>query len=397
MQASASPEDAAGGISVDTMHRIAQAIASDLELERIVQTVTDAATELTGAQFGAFFYNAVGPDGALCELYTLAGAARDAFVGLGKPHRTPLLLPTFRDAAVIRCDDVRSDPRSGTAGGMPTGHLPVVSYLAVPVVSRSGAIHGGLLFGHERPAVFTAVSERVASMVAAHAAIAIDNARLFEQARREIAERRRAVERQRLLFEEMKHRVKNLFALAASLVSLGARSAASPGELAAAVGGRLAALARAHDLTFTAGGDAGPPARLGDLVATILAPYDGCGGAAARCTVRGGDVAVAGAALTSLSLLLYEFATNAAKHGCLSAPEGRLAVEVERGEGRVILNWRESGGPPPAALRRSGFGSQLEQAALRQLGGAQVERAWNDEGLAIRVMLPLPLAVGEPW
>src|SRR5205085_1210722 len=114
---------------------------------------------------------------------------RSAFERFPLPRNTALFEPTFRGLGVIRSDDIRKDPRYGKTPphhGMPQGHLPVVSYLAVPVISRSGEVHGGLFFGHDRPGVFTDDSEQVVSAIAAHAAIAIDNARLFQAAEREI-------------------------------------------------------------------------------------------------------------------------------------------------------------------------------------------------------------------
>src|SRR5205085_5080573 len=129
-----------------------------LNLENIVQTVTDAATDLSGAKFGAFFYNVIDAQGERYTLYTLSGVPRSAFERFPLPRNTALFEPTFRGLGVIRSDDIRKDPRYGKTPphhGMPQGHLPVVSYLAVPVVSRSGEVHGGLFFGHDRPGVFT--------------------------------------------------------------------------------------------------------------------------------------------------------------------------------------------------------------------------------------------------
>jgi PAS domain-containing protein len=180
---------------LETLNRVARAIASDLNLENIVQTVTDAATDLSGAQFGAFFYNVIDAQGERYVLYTLSGAPRSAFERFPLPRNTAVFDPTFRGLGIIRSDDIRRDPRYGKSPphhGMPKGHLPVVSYLAVPVISRSGEVHGGLFFGHDQPGVFTAEAEEMIAAIAAHAAIAIDNARLLQAAQFEIEQRRRA-------------------------------------------------------------------------------------------------------------------------------------------------------------------------------------------------------------
>jgi GAF domain-containing protein len=167
------------------LNRVARTLSSDMDLQQIVQAVTDRATELTGAKFGAFFYNVTETDGERYLLYTLSGAPRAAFDGFGLPRNTALFGPTFRGETVVRCDDVRKDRRYGLSPphyGMPKGHLPVVSYLAVPVISRSGEVHGGLFFAHDKPGVFTAEAEELVTGIAAHAAVAIDNARLLQAA-----------------------------------------------------------------------------------------------------------------------------------------------------------------------------------------------------------------------
>ena len=131
-----------------------QIISAELDLHNTVQAVTNAATQLTGARFGSFFYNVLNEEGASYMLYTLAGVPREAFAHFPMPRATDLFGPTFRGEGVVRIDDVKQDPRYGKNSpyyGMPEGHLPVISYLAVPVVSRSGEVMGGLFFGHPEP------------------------------------------------------------------------------------------------------------------------------------------------------------------------------------------------------------------------------------------------------
>jgi PAS domain S-box-containing protein len=157
-----------------------------LDLHQLVQNVTDAATELTGAQFGSFFYNVVDKQGGAYMLYTLSGVPREAFAHFPMPRATDLFGPTFRGEGNVRIADVRHDPRYGRNSpyyGMPEGHLPVTSYLAVPVVSRSGEVLGGLFFGHPAAEVFTERHERIVEGLAAQTAVAMDNARLFEALR----------------------------------------------------------------------------------------------------------------------------------------------------------------------------------------------------------------------
>ncbi|HYD54730.1 MAG TPA: GAF domain-containing protein [Gemmatimonadaceae bacterium] len=172
---------------VETLRRIGVTLAGDLDLERIVQTVTDEATRLTGAQFGAFFYNVLDDAGEAYTLYTISGVPREAFSRFPMPRNTDVFEPTFRGTAVVRSDDITKDPRYGRMAphhGMPPGHLPVVSYLAVPVLSHGGEVLGGLFFGHERAGVFSERHERLVVGIAGWSAVAMDNARLYAQAER---------------------------------------------------------------------------------------------------------------------------------------------------------------------------------------------------------------------
>ena len=170
------------------LQRIGATLASQLELKELVQAVTDAGRELSQAEFGAFFYNDIDPVGEKYLLYTLSGVPYEAFSRFPMPRNTAVFGATFRGEGTVRVPDIRQDPRYGKNppyNGMPPGHLPVRSYLAVPVVSRSGEVIGGLFYGHSRVGVFTDRAERLVEGIAGQAAIAIDNARLYETARRE--------------------------------------------------------------------------------------------------------------------------------------------------------------------------------------------------------------------
>jgi len=171
----------------EALHRVGRLVAAELDLDHLVQTATDEATRLTDAQFGAFFNNVSNETGESYSLYALAGAPREAFTEFPMPRNTALFAPTFSGAAVVRLDDVTGDPRYGQNPphqGMPPGHPPVRSYLAVPVIARNGTVLGGLFFGHERAGVFTERHERLLVGVAAQTASAIDNARLYQNAKR---------------------------------------------------------------------------------------------------------------------------------------------------------------------------------------------------------------------
>ncbi|HEY0066984.1 MAG TPA: PAS domain S-box protein, partial [Flavisolibacter sp.] len=170
---------------VELLLESAKAITSEIELEKLVQRVTDIGTELSGAQFGAFFYNVINQKGEAFLLYTISGVAKEAFSKFPNPRNTKIFSPTFSAQGTVRYDDVTKQPEYGQNPpyhGMPKGHLPVRSYLAVPVVSPfTNEAIGGLFFGHPEPGVFTEKSERLIEGVAIQAAIAMGNARLFEE------------------------------------------------------------------------------------------------------------------------------------------------------------------------------------------------------------------------
>lgn len=188
-----------------TLNKVGELISAELDLHKTVQAVTDAATELTRAEYGSFFYNVLNEEGASYMLFTLAGAPRELFEHFPMPRATDLFGPTFRGEGVVRIADVNVDPRHGRNSpyyGMPEGHLQVTSYLAVPVVSHSGEVLGGLFFGHSEPDVFTERDEIVVAGLAAQASVAMDNARLYEAAKRAHAEAERAAEEKERLYRQ---------------------------------------------------------------------------------------------------------------------------------------------------------------------------------------------------
>lgn len=349
------------------LHQLAHVIASDLDLERIVQTVTDIATQECGAELGAFFYNVENENGEAYQLFTLSGAPRSAFEHFGLPRNTPLFDHTFKGIGVVRSDDIRKDPRYGQNPphhGMPAGHLPVVSYLAVPVISRSKKVLGGLFFAHSEAGRFDAGCEEFIGGIAAHAAVAIDNAHLHREAQLEIEQRRRAEARLELLLSEIKHRYKNAVITIQSIASQTFKDASA--EAHARFGARLAALGKALDLLTTRDWDRVAAA---DVVMRALAPFD----SGQRSNVVGVDALLSSDSSLILALALHELATNAVKYGAWSNGEGRVTVawefaDLERTRLRIL--WQETGGPPVSPPEKFGFGTTLIERALGGAHGA---------------------------
>jgi signal transduction histidine kinase len=212
--------------TLETINHVGRLLTAEFDIATLVQAVTDAATTLTAAQFGAFFYNALDERGEYYTLYAIAGVPREAFARFPLPRNSGLFGPTFRGEGIVRLANVRLDPRFGQNPpyyGMPPGHLPVVSYLAVPVIGRSGEVLGGLFFGHAEPGVFTERAEQLVVGLAAQAAVAIENARLYQQAQQEIEERRRAETEKQAFVDAVAHDLQNPLGAAKAQAQLLAR------------------------------------------------------------------------------------------------------------------------------------------------------------------------------
>jgi PAS domain S-box-containing protein len=208
---------------------------------------------------------------------------------------------------------------------------------------------------------------------------------------RDITDRRRVEEQQKLFLREMHHRINNLFALTSSIITMSARSAGSTEELASLIRGRLKALSQAQEITMRSlGAEQGSEqqAALRELVETILAPFaDADSG---RIDISGPPIHVGERSFASLALVLHELATNSAKYGSLSRPGGRLLVSWWAEEDLVQLRWEEHGGPGLASPPRgSGFGTRLLKTVVEgQLAGT-ASHDWLEDGLRLTLALPL--------
>ena len=173
--------------TAEILNEIGPLLLAELDPQQLTQKITDIATSAVRAQIGAFFHSLVDERGESYVLYTVSGAPREAFAKFPMPRNTLVFGPTFRGEGVVRSDDITLDPRYGKDPpyqGMPGGHFPVRSYLAAPVISRTGAVIGGLFFGHSEIGVFTKEAEDIVSGIAAQSAVALDNASLFDEGRR---------------------------------------------------------------------------------------------------------------------------------------------------------------------------------------------------------------------
>lgn len=178
----------------ETLQQIQDAsriLTSKLELREVLQSLTDIGLELSRAEFGAFFYNTVDDRGESYMLYTLSGLDRSKFEKFPMPGKTEVFSPTFEGASVLS-GDITQDPRFGKNApyyGHPSGHPPVRSYLAVAVKSKTGDVIGALFYGHQEKNKFTQAELDLIEGISQNAAIAIDNASLYQKAQKAIASR----------------------------------------------------------------------------------------------------------------------------------------------------------------------------------------------------------------
>jgi hypothetical protein len=162
------------------LDEVGRGFVADLDLDGVVQAVTDAATRMTRATMGVLFHSLTDARGESSTLFKLSGVPRSAFGGLDPPRSTPLLAPTFHGERTVRYDDVTTAPAYGREAphhGIPEHHLPVRSYLAVPVVAPDGEVLGALLLGHPEPGQFTDQDQLLVEGIASYASIAMVNAR----------------------------------------------------------------------------------------------------------------------------------------------------------------------------------------------------------------------------
>ncbi|MBA2400556.1 MAG: sensor histidine kinase [Bradyrhizobium sp.] len=208
---------------------------------------------------------------------------------------------------------------------------------------------------------------------------------LLEQAGIDAKEREAADKLQKLILEELHHRIKNTLATVGAIASQSLRNASSMKDAQHAIEGRLLALGRAHDLLLQArwtGAD------LRNIVHGATEPFDNPD--KPRFSVQGPDVQIASGAVIAIAMTLNELCTNTTKFGALSVSAGRVAISwtVDEPASRLHFTWKEQDGPPVAAPTRQSFGTRLIETLGRQLKGA-VKLTYEPSGFVYFLDVPL--------
>lgn len=494
----------------EALGRIGEAMAASTEVAGVVRVAVDGAREVIGAAFAAFFYNTTDESDQSYTLYALSGAPPEAFSAYPMPRATAVFAPTFEGKGPVRSDDITRDPRYGQAAphhGMPAGHLPVRSYLALPVITRSGEVLGGLFFGHPEPARFTRRAESQLIGLAAQVAVTFESLRDKAAALRELAHRRQAEERlkfaldsgrlgswaldtatrayeasdqckanygrapdedfgfddliasihpddrprmvstiegairdgsnydieyrtvapsgevrwvhargraaqfgdeggvrlmagvslditdrklaearQRVLLNELNHRVKNSLVAVQSIATQTLRSSQSLAEFQQAFEARIMALSHTHDLLTRENWEGASLREVFDAELVAL------GGQGRTRFNYPHDIRLNPKAVVVIGMAIHELATNAVRHGALSCPAGGLAVDwrVEPGDQPMLrLTWTERDGPAVAPPGRTGFGVRLLEKGLAGELSGDVALTYDNLGFICRMGLPM--------
>lgn len=376
-------------------------LASEHDVKTIVQDVVDYGVQITGAEFGAFFFLVDHNDGKMLHLEALSGIPRDHFPMGDTLPATKLFVSHNSD--VLISEDVRQHELYGTNqfAGFPPNHPPVQSYIGIPIISTKGVQLGSMLLGHRLPNQFTRMHEESVRGLAGMTSIVIENARLYSSVQAELEDRKRyegelvaASERQNLLLHELNHRVKNTLVTVQSIAMQTKNAAISklglktePERLRnlqrfyGAFESRLLSLSGTHDLLVNgAWGDV----LLRDALLAALKPLIDID----RVQIIGPDIALSPNSAVTINMVFHELCTNAIKYGAASNADGTLLVEWRVEDDKIKLLWKESGGPAVNHPDGVGFGSKLLERAIGREMRGKSEVMFLPEGLECYMEIP---------
>jgi len=205
----------------------------------------------------------------------------------------------------------------------------------------------------------------------------------------DIHDQRMLMDQKEIVSQELSHRIKNIFAVVGGLVGLSSKAHPEIRDIARDLRARIVALGKAHDFVRPHSMRSKPTVEqtsLTGLFEALMAPYVA---GASRIIVSGIDAKIDDRSATPLALIFHELATNAAKYGALSEPDGVVSIQIEEDAGNVTVTWTERGGPFLQADPRSeGFGTQLMDMSVKSQLGGSIRRTWSPDGLVVEVIIP---------
>jgi PAS domain S-box-containing protein len=351
---------------VETIQRIGSVVTAELDIERLMQRVTDEATAFTGAEFGAFIYGVADADGASHTMFALAGIPRQPLSVAGDESEatehgsTTAVRPVAmgeQGGAIVRSDDLPRDPRYPGLrpfDEIPGENPPVRSYLGVPVISRTGRVLGRLHFAHSLPAIFTERDERVATGIASWASVAMDNAWLYEEERRSRADAQSANRAKSEFLTTMSHELRtplNAIAGYAELMALGLRGPVTSQQvedLARIQHNQRHLLSLINDILNFARLEAGhldfhlldvPVPELLSRLGPLIEPLIRARSLEYSCTLEGSPVA-AHADPDKVQQILINLLSNAIK---FTQPGGKIGIDYDTSGDTVMIHVRDTG------------------------------------------------------
>jgi PAS domain S-box-containing protein len=415
---------------VETIQRIGSVVTAELDIDRLMQRVTDEATAFTGAEFGAFIYGVVGADGERRKMYALAGLPQprttaslaEAAGGTRQLDAVARPLAIGPDAdAIMRSEDLPSDERHGGLRpfeDLPVEHPPVRSYLGVPVISRTGRVLGRLIFAHSLPGIFTERDERVAVGIASWASVAMDNAWLYEEERRSRAEAQVANRVKSEFLTTMSHELRtplNAIAGYAELLTLGLRGPVTQQQsedLGRIQHNQRHLLSLINDILNFARLEAGhldfelrdvPVSELLSGLGPLVEPLVRARSLEYSCMLDGAP-AVARADPDKVQQILINLLSNAIK---FTQPGGRIGIDYDASTESIMINVRDTGRgvsadklesmfEPFVQLDRrltsshegTGLGLAISRDLARGMGGELSASSTPGTGSCFTLMLP---------
>jgi two-component sensor histidine kinase len=390
------------GAIMGALNKASLELIAERNIPDIIDIAVGIGCELVGAEFGVYASLGTNQGEATLNIENLHGLPRSSFPTNSTLRATKLFVSSTNE--IIRSDDISEHESFGTNApyhGMPHNHPVVRSYMAAPVFGKDDVQIGVMLFGHTEREKFAALHEDAVKSLASLASIVLENARAHSELTTEVEERKRyesellsVSQRQRLLLQELNHRVKNTLATVQSIANQTKSSAIERLGLSGerldnlktfynAFESRLLSLSGTHDLLVAGEWD---HVLLEDALMVAMRPLIN----EDRVKFTGPKVWLSPNAAVTLNMVFHELGTNAIKYGAFVTEEGMVVTDWTVAEDNICFTWTEEGGPDIIEIpKRQGFGTKLfKRAVERELNG-KAEIKYTKEGVRFYITIPV--------